>query len=52
MTIFLLECREDVERQANFCRKEALLEMTASFTQGCHFNGSLMVSNNVVTVFI
>ena len=32
---FLLECREDEERQADFCRKEAsspFLEMMASFT--------------------
>ena len=37
MGVFLLECREDEERQADFCRKEAsspLLEMTASFTNG------------------
>ena len=37
MTVFLLECREDEERQANLCRKEAsspVLEMTASFTNG------------------
>ena len=32
---FLLECREDEERQADLCRKEAsssVLETTASFT--------------------
>ena len=37
MVVFLLECREDEERQAAFCRKEAsspLLELTASFTNG------------------
>ena len=37
MAVFLLECREDEERQADFCRKEAsspLFEMTASFTNG------------------
>ena len=44
MAVFLLECREDEERQANFCRKEAssplletsspLLETTASFING------------------
>ena len=37
MAIFLLERREDEERQAGFGRKEAsspLLEMTASFTDG------------------
>ena len=36
MAVFLLECREDEERQADICRKEAgsspLLETTASFT--------------------
>ena len=37
MAVFLLECREDEERQADFCRKEAsspLLETTVSFTNG------------------
>ena len=37
MAVFLLECREDEERQANFCRKEAsspLLVVTASFING------------------
>ena len=37
MAIILLECREDEERQADFCTKEAsspVLEMTASFTNG------------------
>ena len=37
MAVFLLECREDEERQANFCRKEAsspLLETMASFING------------------
>ena len=37
MAVFLLECREDEEKQANFCRKEAstpVLETTASFTNG------------------
>ena len=37
MAVFLLECREDVERQADFCRKEAsstVLEMMASFANG------------------
>ena len=50
---FLLEYREDEERQADFCRKEAsspLLEMTASFTNGTIFNGNLMVSNNIIIV--
>ena len=35
MAVFLLECREDEERQADFSRKEdssLLLETTASFT--------------------
>ena len=33
MAVFLLGCKEDEERQANFCRKEAsspLLEMTGN----------------------
>ena len=37
MAVFLLECREDKERQADFCRKDAsspLLETTANFTNG------------------
>ena len=37
MAVFILECRENEERQADFCRKEAsspLLEMTASFSNG------------------
>ena len=37
MAVFILECREDEERQANFCRKEAsspLLEMMANFING------------------
>ena len=37
MTVFLLECGEDEERQAKFPRKEAsspILEMTPSFTDG------------------
>ena len=37
MAVFLLECREDEQRQANLCRKEAfppLLETMASFTNG------------------
>ena len=29
--IFLLNCREDEERQADFASEEASLEMTASF---------------------
>ena len=35
MAVFQLECREDEERQVDFCRKEAsslLLETTGSFT--------------------
>ena len=42
MAVFLLECREDEEKQADFCRKEAslpLLEMTASFTNGAILMG-------------
>ena len=34
MAVLLLECREDEERQADFCRKQAsspLLEVMASF---------------------
>ena len=34
---FLLECREDEERQTGFCRIQAsssILEMMASFTNG------------------
>ena len=37
MAVFLLECGEDGERQADFCKKEAsspLLETMASFTNG------------------
>ena len=37
MAVFLLESREDEERQADFLSKEAsspVLEMTASFTDG------------------
>ena len=37
MAVFLLECRKDEERQADFPSKEAsspVLEMTASFTDG------------------
>ena len=37
MDVFLLEYREDEERQAYFCRKETslpLLETTPSFTNG------------------
>ena len=55
MAIFLIECREDEERQANFPSKEAslpVLEKTASFTDGSyHFNGNLMVGNNIIIVF-
>ena len=41
MAVFLLECREDGERQANFCQKEAsspLLETTANFTNSAILN--------------
>ena len=37
MAVFLIECREDEERQANFPSKEAslpVLEKTTSFTDG------------------
>ena len=37
MAVFLLECKEDEERQANFPSKEAfspVLEVTASFING------------------
>ena len=37
MAVFLLECKEDEERQANYCGKQAslpVLETTASFTNG------------------
>ena len=37
MVVFLIECREGEETQADFCRKEAsspLLETTASFING------------------
>ena len=37
MTVFLPECREDEERQTDFCRKETsspVLETMASFTNG------------------
>ena len=37
MVLFLLECREDEERQADFCKIESfspLLEITARFTNG------------------
>ena len=37
MAVFLLECRKDEERQANFPSKEAfspISETTASFTNG------------------
>ena len=37
MAVFLLECREDEERQTDFPSKEAyspILEMLASFTDG------------------
>ena len=37
MAVFLLECREDEERQVDFPSKEAsspVLEMTTSFTDG------------------
>ena len=37
MTVSLLECREDKERQVDFSSKEAsqsVLEMTASFADG------------------
>ena len=53
MPVFLLECREDEERQADFCRKEAsspVLGTIASFIyQWCHFNVSIMVSNNIIS---
>ena len=45
MAVFLLECREDKERQADFRSKEAspsILETTISFTDGVilmEFNG-------------
>ena len=37
MAVYLLECREDEEGQADFCGKEAsspLLDTMASFTNG------------------
>ena len=37
MAVFLLQCREDEQRQADFPIKEAsqsIVEMTASFTNG------------------
>ena len=37
MAVLLVECREDEERRADFCREEAgspLLETAASFTNG------------------
>ena len=45
MTVFLVECREGEERQADFASKEAsspVLETTASFTDSAilrKFNG-------------
>ena len=43
MAVFLLECREDEERQVNFSSKEAshfIFETTASFT-----NGAILMEN-------
>ena len=51
MAVFLLECREYEERQADFPSKEAsspVIETTASFTNVAK---NLMVSNNIITVF-
>ena len=45
MAVILLQCREDEERQAHFCRKETsspTLETMASFT-----NGAILMEFNV-----
>ena len=50
MAVFLLECREDKERQTDLCRKEAispLFETTPSFT-----NGAILKNNNIIIVFL
>ena len=55
MGVFLLECREDEGRQANFAGKEAsssILETMASFTDGATFNTTLMVSTSIIIVFL
>ena len=51
---FLLECREDEERQADFCRRGLYTTVRGDgqLYQWCHFNKNLMVSNNIIIVFL
>ena len=49
MAIFLLECREDEERQVNSPRKE--VRNDGQFYQWCHFKRNLMVRNNIIIIF-
>ena len=54
MAVFLLECRKDEERLANFPSKEAsspVLEMIASFTDAAILANSV-VTNNIIIVFL
>ena len=53
MAVFLLEYREDEDRQVKFCIKEASSPVSEDrqFYQWCHFNENLTVSNNINTVF-
>ena len=54
MAVFLLECIEDEERQANFPSKEAslpILEKTASSTMvPFNWKSNLMLNNNITVL--
>ena len=52
MAVFLLECREDEERQADFLGFFTRFGNDGQFYQWCHINRNLMVSNNIIIVFL
>ena len=54
MAVFLLQCREDKERQADFVERKPLYHFRedGEFYQWCHFNRNLMVNNNIIIVFL
>ena len=52
MAVFLLQCKD--ERRADFSSKEIsspILETTANLPMS-HFNGNLMVSNNIIIALL
>ena len=53
MAVFLLECREEEERQADYPSKKASLPVLETMArQWYHFNNNSMVSNNIIILFL